>query len=297
MAQLFDNLLLILSRLMVKIRAFGFWVLVYSYCGICASLALLKLLWSVGRRPSQTFQWKIREHPPACLNDPSLGTHCYVKIKDSGLRFHYVASGERGKPLMLLLHGFPEFWYSWRHQLREFKSEYRVVALDLRGYGETDAPSHWENYSLDSLILDIKDILDSLGYSKCVLTGHDWGGMISWLIAICYPEMVTKLIILNFPHPTVFTEYVLQHPSQLIKSGYYFFFQMPWLPEFMFTVHDFKLPASEAARGDNPHAAVMGEKGCLYGSRNGRNNKDLCEKSFPPNDFVGCQSLASARSA
>eukprot|EP00071_Canis_lupus_P021178 XP_013970318.1 epoxide hydrolase 4 [Canis lupus familiaris] len=141
---------------------------------------------------------------------------------------------------MLLLHGFPEFWYSWRHQLREFKSEYRVVALDLRGYGETDAPIHRENYKLDCLITDIKDILDSLGYSKCVLIGHDWGGMIAWLIAICYPEMVMKLIVINFPHPNVFTEYILRHPAQLFKSSHYYFFQIPWFPEFMFSINDFK---------------------------------------------------------
>nr|XP_060477300.1 epoxide hydrolase 4 [Panthera onca] len=202
MARLRDCLL----RLTVTIRSLLFWSLVYCYCGLCASIYLLKLLWSIGKGPAQTFRRVAREHPPACLNDPSLGTHCYVRIKDSGLRFHYVATGERGKPLMLLLHGFPEFWYSWRHQLREFKSEYRVVALDLRGYGETDAPVHRENYKLDCLITDVKDILDSLGYSKCVLIGHDWGGMIAWLIAICFPEMVMKLIVINFPHPNVFTE-------------------------------------------------------------------------------------------
>uniref|UniRef100_A0A8D2PG59 Epoxide hydrolase 4 n=1 Tax=Zosterops lateralis melanops TaxID=1220523 RepID=A0A8D2PG59_ZOSLA len=180
-------------------------------------------------------------HSLAGIGDgPSWKKLCWL-CRDSGLRFHYVAAGERGKPLMLLLHGFPEFWYSWRHQLREFKSEYRVVALDLRGYGETDAPPHKENYKLDCLIADIKDILESLGYNKCVLIGHDWGGMIAWLVAICYPEMVTKLIVVNFPHPSVFTEYILRHPSQLIKSGYYFFFQMPWFPEFMFTLNDFKV--------------------------------------------------------
>ncbi|XP_048670419.1 epoxide hydrolase 4 isoform X2 [Marmota marmota marmota] len=229
-----------LPRLMVTIRSLLFWSLVYCYCGLCASIHLLKLLWSIGKGPAQTFRRVTREHPPACMNDPSLGTHCYVRIKDSGLRFHYVAAGERGKPLMLLLHGFPEFWYSWRYQLREFKSEYRVVALDLRGYGETDAPSHPDNYKLDCLITDIKDILDSLGYSKCVLIGHDWGGMIAWLIAICYPEMVMKLVVINFPHPNVFTEYILQHPAQLFKSSYYYFFQIPWFPEFMFSINDFK---------------------------------------------------------
>ncbi|XP_073090371.1 epoxide hydrolase 4 isoform X2 [Manis javanica] len=236
MARLRDWLL----RQRVAIRSLLFWSLVYCYCGLCASIYLLKLLWSIGKGPAQTFRRVAREHPPACLNEPSLGTHCYVRIKDSGLRFHYVAAGERGKPLMLLLHGFPEFWYSWRHQLREFKSEYRVVALDLRGYGETDAPIHRDSYKLDCLITDIKDILDSLGYSKCVLIGHDWGGMIAWLIAICYPEMVMKLIVINFPHPNVFTEYILRHPTQLFKSSCYYFFQIPWFPEFMFSINDFK---------------------------------------------------------
>ncbi|XP_011353941.1 epoxide hydrolase 4 [Pteropus vampyrus] len=159
---------------------------------------------------------------------------------------------------MLLLHGFPEFWYSWRHQLREFKNEYRVVALDLRGYGETDAPFHRENYKLDCLITDIKDILDSLGYSKCVLIGHDWGGMIAWLIAICYPEMVMKLIVINFPHPNVFTEYILRHPAQLFKSSYYYFFQIPWFPEFMFSINDFKA----LKHLFTSHSTGIGRKGC-----------------------------------
>ncbi|XP_041498055.1 epoxide hydrolase 4 isoform X2 [Microtus oregoni] len=185
------------ARLVPALRALLYWSLVYGYCGLCASVHLLKLLWSIGKAPAQTFRRAARAHPPACLSDPSLGTHCYVRIKDSGLRFHYVAAGERGRPLMLLLHGFPEFWYSWRHQLREFKSEYRVVALDLRGYGESDAPTHQESYKLDCLIADIKDILDSL-------------------------------------------DYILRHPAQLLRSSFYYFFQIPWFPEFMFSINDFK---------------------------------------------------------
>ncbi|XP_078264335.1 epoxide hydrolase 4 isoform X2 [Rhinoraja longicauda] len=235
------DFLMFITRVIGKIKNLLFWALAYSFCGLCACLVLLKLLWHIIRKPAESFQWTERETLPACLNDTSLGTHCYVRIKESGLRFHYVAAGERGKPLMLLLHGFPEFWYSWRYQLQEFKCEFRVIAVDLRGYGESDAPVGRENYQLDCLITDIKEIVDSLGYKKCVLIGHDWGGLIAWCFAIYYPEMLNKIIILNCPHPAVFCDYVMRHPSQLIKLSYFFFCQVPWLPEFALTINDFKV--------------------------------------------------------
>ncbi|MED6245839.1 Epoxide hydrolase 4 [Ataeniobius toweri] len=160
---------------------------------------------------------------------------------------------------MLFLHGFPEFWFSWRYQLREFKSEFRVVAIDMRGYGESDLPLSTESYHLDYLVTDVKDIVEYLGpmevgsetgtsrlhgrvtgYSRCCLVGHDWGGTIAWLFAIHYPEMVTKLIVLNCPHPSVFTDYTLRHPSQLLKSSHFFFFQLPCFPELMLSINDFK---------------------------------------------------------
>ncbi|RXM99727.1 Epoxide hydrolase 4 [Acipenser ruthenus] len=194
MARLLRNLLLFTVRVTLKIRVLGFWALVYGYCAFYTCIVLLKLLWSIIIRPLKTFQWVIRENAPACLNDTSLGTHCYVRIKESGLRFHYVAAGERGKPLMLFLHGFPEFWFSWRHQLREFKSEFRVVAVDMRGYGESDVPAGREHYRLDYLVTDVKDIVEYLGYNRCFLVGHDWGGMIAWLFAIHYPEMAVKYL-------------------------------------------------------------------------------------------------------
>ncbi|XP_076133429.1 epoxide hydrolase 4 [Alosa pseudoharengus] len=240
MARLLHNLLLLTVRLTLKIRVIGYWSLIYGYCALCTAVALLKLWWSILIRPSTTFQWAIRENPPACLNDTSLGTHCYVRIKESGLRFHYVAAGERGRPLMLLLHGFPEFWFSWRYQLREFKSEFRVVAVDMRGYGESDQPLSTDSYRLDYLVTDVKDIVEYLGYNRCFLVGHDWGGTVAWLFAIHYPEMVVKLIVLNSPHPSVLQDYALRHPSQLLKSSHFFFFQLPRFPELMLSINDFK---------------------------------------------------------
>ncbi|KAJ8375288.1 hypothetical protein SKAU_G00058680 [Synaphobranchus kaupii] len=178
--------------------------------------------------------------------------------KESGLRFHYVAAGERGKPLMLFLHGFPEFWFSWRHQLREFKSEFRVVAVDMRGYGESDVPASTDSYRLDYLLTDVKDIVEYLGYNRCFLVGHDWGGIIAWLFAIHYPEMVTKLIVLNCPHPSVFTDYSLRSPSQLLKSSHIFFYQLPRLPELMLSINDFKaLKCLFTSRSTG-----IGRKGC-----------------------------------
>ncbi|XP_029104846.1 epoxide hydrolase 4 [Scleropages formosus] len=230
----------LLYTLLRKIRVLGFWCAVYACCALCACLALLRLCWKALASPCETFRWRVRESAPACLGDTSLGTHCYVKIKESGLRFHYVAAGERGKPLMLFLHGFPEFWYSWRHQLREFKSEFRVVAVDMRGYGESDQPTFADSYRIDHLVADVKDIVECLGYNRCFLVGHDWGGFIAWLFAVHYPEMVTKLIVLNCPHPSVFADYTPRHPSQLLKSSYMFLFQLPRLPELLFSIHDFK---------------------------------------------------------
>lgn len=158
-------------------------------------------------------------------------------ITSNGIKLHYVTQGEG--PLMLMLHGFPEFWYSWRHQIPEFSSSYKVVALDLRGYNKSDKPQQQSAYVMSEFIKDVEGVIQGLGYDRCVLVGHDWGGMIAWCFAYAYPEMVEKLIVMNIPHPAKFAE-GLRTPQQLMRSSYAFFFQLPVLPELLIQWSDYK---------------------------------------------------------
>jgi len=149
-------------------------------------------------------------------------------IKTNGINLHYVKQGE-GK-LMLMLHGFPEFWYSWRCQIEEFAKDYQVVALDLRGYNQSDRPSNRQAYKMEELIKDIEGVITGLGYENCILVAHDWGAAIAWTFAYTHPQMLEKLIIMNLPHPAKFQQ-GLKTYKQLLRSWYIFFFQLPLLPE------------------------------------------------------------------
>jgi epoxide hydrolase 4 len=162
-------------------------------------------------------------------------------ITVNGIKLHYVTQGEG--QLMLMLHGFPEFWYSWRHQIPEFAKDYKVVALDLRGYNDSDKPKELAAYSIQELRADVKGIIQGLGYESCILVAHDWGGAIAWNFAYTYPEMVTKLIVLNIPHPAKFTE-GLSTPQQLLRSWYILLFQLPFLPEWLIQFNDYQAIAS-----------------------------------------------------
>ena len=163
------------------------------------------------------------------------GEHRFIKT--NGIQLHTVSQGE-GK-LMLMLHGFPEFWYSWRHQIGEFSTNYHTVALDLRGYNDSDKPEGVTAYRMSELVADIKGAIASLGYEDCILVAHDWGGAIAWNFAYAYPEMVEKLIVMNIPHPAKFAD-GLKTPQQLFKSWYIFAFQIPWLPEFIFKQNNYQ---------------------------------------------------------
>ena len=150
----------------------------------------------------------------------------------NGIRIHYVAAGEG--PLVVLLHGFPQFWYAWRHQIPALAARYRVVAPDLRGYGDTDKPPRVADYRTGVLAADVAGLVKALGYEKAHVVGHDWGGGVAWMTATVEPQVVDKLAVLNCPHPLVFAKALRSNLRQLARSWYVFFFQIPWLPEAIF---------------------------------------------------------------
>src|SRR5579885_3573611 len=151
-------------------------------------------------------------------------------LTTNGIRMHYVTQGEG--PLVLLLHGFPEFWYSWRFQIPVLAEQgYRVVAPDLRGYNETEKPKR--GYDIPTLLRDIAGLIEGLGEQRAIIVGHDWGGVLAWQFAIDYPQMTTRLIIMNAPHPGAMLR-EMHTRSQRRISWYIFFFQLPWLPVFFF---------------------------------------------------------------
>ncbi len=151
-------------------------------------------------------------------------------IATNGLRLHAAAEGERG-PLVVLLHGFPECWYSWRLYLHPLaQAGFRAVAPDMRGYNLSDKPRGVLNYQLPILTADVMGLIQACGAQKAIVVGHDWGGVVAWRFAMEYPEAVEKLVICNAPHPARM-QAELRHFRQLRKSWYVFFFQLPWLPE------------------------------------------------------------------
>ncbi len=163
-----------------------------------------------------------------------LATHRYADLGD--VRLHYVEAG--AGPLVVLLHGFPEFWYSWRYQIPALTSAgLHVVAPDMRGYNWSDKPPGVSNYRVETLARDVERLIRACGATRAAVVGHDWGAIVAWWFAMLHPERLTRLAILNVPHPAYTLEPGLMRAArvalwrQLLRSWYVFFFQLPWLPE------------------------------------------------------------------
>ena len=158
----------------------------------------------------------------------------------NGVRLHYVTAGPTDGDLVVLLHGFPEFWYSWRHQLPALaEAGYRVLAPDMRGYNGSEKPHGVSAYRIDELVGDIEGLIHSAAHDAAHVVGHDWGGLVAWSSAIEAPEIVETLTILNAPHPIKYVRDLSL--EQLRRSWYVFYFQVPWIPERIFAARDFAL--------------------------------------------------------
>lgn len=153
-------------------------------------------------------------------------------IEVQGNLLHVVQAGPEDGPLVLLLHGFPEFWYGWRNQIGHFaEAGYRVWAPDQRGYNLSAKPHSISDYRMDALVGDVIGLIDAAGREQINLIGHDWGAAVAWWTAAQYAERVRRLGILNVPHPAAMRVLLRESWAQRVKSWYIAFFQIPWLPE------------------------------------------------------------------
>lgn len=159
---------------------------------------------------------------------PEPWTHHEAVVND--VRLHWVQAGEG--PLVVLLHGFPEFWYGWRKQIPALAAAgFRVVAPDLRGYNLSEKPAGSRPYRVQALVDDIAALIRHLGVQQAHVVGHDWGGIVAWWLAMVHPGCINRLAILNAPHPQAFSREIRRNPKQMLASWYAGFFQLPALPE------------------------------------------------------------------
>jgi len=173
---------------------------------------------------------------PVAALDHSDIRHNYAQVGD--VRLHYVECGNSDNKLVILLHGFPEFWYSWRRQLPVLGQHYHVIAPDLRGFNLSDKPRRIEDYRIESLVKDVLGLIRHFGKSQAAIVAHDWGAAVAWAVAQRHPEAISKLIALQVPLPAAWRANMTF--AQLRRSWYMFFFQLPRIPEWWASAHDFE---------------------------------------------------------
>ena len=172
-----------------------------------------------------------------------------VSFQNGEVSLHAVAAGPHDGPVVVLLHGFPEFWYGWHHQIEPLAAAgFRVIAPDQRGYNLSSKPSGIAAYALPELISDVIAIADQLGQEKISLAGHDWGAAVAWSAALLHPQRIARLAVLNVPHPSVMRKFLSTRPRQILRSWYMFFFQLPRLPEAFFSAFNFRIGSQALLR-------------------------------------------------
>jgi len=188
---------------------------------------------------------------------PRLEDLCFER---DGVRLHAVAAGPKDGPLVILLHGFPEFWYSWRKQIGPLsEAGFRVVAPDQRGYNLSSKLPEIADYAVSNLTADVIFIADQLGAQRFHLAGHDWGAAVAWATALQYPGRLKKLAILNVPHPSVFLRTVRTNPRQMLRSWYMAFFQLPRIPESRFSANHFAEGTKSLVASSRPGTFTPGD--------------------------------------
>lgn len=176
------------------------------------------------------------------MNDvlPSSAEH--ETIGTNGIRLHTIVAGPEDGTPVVLLHGFPEFWYGWRSQIPALvEAGYRVIVPDQRGYNRSDRPSGIDSYTVDTLSADVVGLLDALGYEQAQFVGHDWGAVVLWETLLRAPDRVERAVPMNVPHTAVFEEHLTGNPRQILKSWYMFYFQLPKLPEWTLSAADWRI--------------------------------------------------------
>jgi pimeloyl-ACP methyl ester carboxylesterase len=162
----------------------------------------------------------------ACLPAADIESKVTQGYADSnGVKIHYASLGQG--PLIVMIHGFPDFWYTWRDQMEALSDKFQCVAIDQRGYNLSDKPKGVENYDVRLLVGDVVAVIHALGKEKAIIVGHDWGGLVAWQVALNVPQVTEKLIILNLPHPRGLSRELANNPAQQKNSQYARNFQEP----------------------------------------------------------------------
>lgn len=193
--------------------------------------------------------------------EPAFEEQCF---QNGRVTLHTVISGPKDGPVVVLLHGFPEFWYGWHRQIEPLAAAgFRVIVPDQRGYNLSSKPRGVASYALMQLVSDVIAIADQLGQQKVFLAGHDWGAAVAWSAALLHPQRIAKLAILNVPHPSVMRRYVYTRLPQTLRSWYIFFFQIPWLPEALLSAFNFRI-ATRALQGSSRPGTFSAEELAQY---------------------------------